>query len=157
MEGNRYAPPGAPLADPESLGVSTLYTPRQVYLASFLGGPLAGAWFFSRNLYFLNAASEARRILIIGLAVTLGLAPLLPFLPKSMPNVVIPLLYSYAFYRYAQRRFSASPNNAVTYFSGWRTWLTVVGISLAWSLPAVLIWIGAFALMTKLLPNTVHL
>jgi hypothetical protein len=73
-----------------------LYTPLQVRLGSFLGGPIASVYFLRENFRTLGKASEARATLGWGGAIVIGLLASLPFLPTRFPNYVVPLAYSYA-------------------------------------------------------------
>ena len=80
----------------ETAGTSRLYTPLQVRLGSFLGGPIAAAYFLRENFRVLGKVTEARSTVVWGAAFIAGLMVLLPFLPERFPNYLIPLLYSYA-------------------------------------------------------------
>lgn len=151
MEDNPYAPPTTRVADPATRGATTLYSPRQIYVASFLCGPLAGAWLFSRNLHYLQNESESRKLLVFGFSVMLALFPLFFFLPKNMPQVVVPLMYSYAFYYFAQRRFPT--NQGLAFFKGWRSWLKILGINVVWLILPILFWVAAWLLTAKLFPR----
>jgi hypothetical protein len=73
-----------------------LYTPLQVRLGSFLGGPIASVYFLRENFRTLGKASEARATLMWGGAFVICLLASLPFLPTRFPNYVVPLAYSYA-------------------------------------------------------------
>jgi hypothetical protein len=153
MDDNLYAPPRAHVADVaprESIG---LYSPRQIYTAAFLSGPLAGAWFLSRNFRLLAKNSPSRNALLIGILVTVGLFPLLLVLPKNMPRIVIPIAYSYPLYLFAQRRFSVQTDSRIEFLKGWRVWLKVIGVSLAWLALSFVIWLGAWVLASKFSPG----
>jgi hypothetical protein len=52
MDDNLFAPPRAHVADFVPSGAVNLYSPRQIYTAAFLSGPLAGAWFISLYVDF---------------------------------------------------------------------------------------------------------
>jgi hypothetical protein len=80
----------------EAARTSRLYTPLQVRLGSFLGGPIAAAYFLRENFRVLAKMPEARPTVVWGAAFVAGLMVLLPFLPERFPNYLIPLLYSYA-------------------------------------------------------------
>jgi hypothetical protein len=80
----------------EAARTSRLYTPLQVRLGSFLGGPIAAAYFLRENFCVLARVPEARSTVVWGAAFVTGLMVLLPFLPERFPNYLIPLLYSYA-------------------------------------------------------------
>jgi hypothetical protein len=153
MDENLYAPPRSHVADFAPSGSTNLYSPRQIYTAAFLSGPLAGAWFLSRNFHVLSKNSDCRRTLIIGGVVTVALFPLFLVLPKNMPNILIPIAYSYPFYYFAQRRFQADAERGMGFLKGWRIWLKVIGISLAWLTLTLMGWAAAWILTARFLPN----
>jgi hypothetical protein len=80
----------------ETARISKLYTPLQIRLGSFLGGPIAAVHFLRENFRVLGKVAEARTALVWGVAFIVGLMVLLPFLPDHFPNYVVPLLYSFA-------------------------------------------------------------
>ena len=66
----------------ESSGL--LYSPRQVFWASFFGGPFALTYLLSRNFIGQGRRDEARRYLAIGLAASTLVAVLLVMLPGKL-------------------------------------------------------------------------
>ncbi|WP_243288704.1 hypothetical protein [Geothrix terrae] len=96
---NPYAPPEALLAEPGAEVASErrpIYTPFQVRLASFLGGPFAAVFTLHQNFKALQDTRGQRLTLGLGIAFNVALLALLPFLPERFPRQVIPLLYSIA-------------------------------------------------------------
>ncbi len=75
---------------------SRLYTPFQVRLAAFLGGPFAAVYTLHSNFKVLGKDREKRLTLYWGIGFIIALCALLPFLPDKFPNIVIPLAYSIA-------------------------------------------------------------
>jgi hypothetical protein len=73
-----------------------LYTPLQVRLGSFLGGPIAPVFLLRENFRVLGKSAEARATTIWGGAFVACVLALLPFLPSRFPNYVIPIGYSIA-------------------------------------------------------------
>lgn len=71
-----------------------LHTVAQIAGATFLGGPLAGAWLMARNDRALGHADEARKTVIWGLVATAALVALVLVLPEGTPNGVIPVAYT---------------------------------------------------------------
>jgi hypothetical protein len=84
-------PPTIPSVPP-----AALYTPLQVRLASFIGGPFAAIYTLHSNFKRIGLAREGRLTLYWGGAFVLVLLAALPFLPDKFPNLVIPLAYSFA-------------------------------------------------------------
>ncbi len=66
----------------------------QIVAATFLGGPMAGAWLMARNYRTLDDKSAANKALLGGLLATAALIALLAVLPEGMPNGVIPVAYT---------------------------------------------------------------
>ena len=128
MDHNPYSPPAAPIADVVSAG--TLYSPRQIFAASFLGSPIAAAWFIHRNFMTLGHESRGLRTLWLGLAATVAVLVAGFFLPKNFPNVLVPLAYSIAINQYALFLFKAP--YVAHLIAGGRTgsWWRVIGVSL---------------------------
>jgi hypothetical protein len=153
MDENLYAPPKSNVADFAPNGSISLYSPRQIYTAAFLGGPLAGTWLISRNFHMLSESSDCRKSLYVGVAVIVGLFLLILVLPKNMPQVVIPIAYSYLFYNFAQRRFTANADRGISFRKGWRSWLNIIGISVAWLALTFMVWAGGWWLTAQFLPD----
>jgi len=153
MEDNLYAPPKSKLEDIASSSPARLYSPRQIYTATFVGGPLAGAWFLSRNFRVLSRGPESSRAIAIGVAVTVCLFPILLVLPEKFPRLVIPIAYSYAFRYFATRRFAANAAEGISFVCGWQNWFTVVGVAILWAIPALLFFTAASLLMDRFFPS----
>ena len=132
MDRNPYSPPNAPVADIVGSGPQSapLYSPRQMYLAAFLGTPIAAAWFMRRNFKTLGNESRAENMLWLGVVATVAVFSIGTLLPSGIPNMVVPIAYSYAIYQYASFLFKAEYDKHIN--AGGRkgsTW-TVVGVSL---------------------------
>jgi hypothetical protein len=97
---NPFAPPSAAVEDrdvnADLLPNAKLYTPRQIRIGTFLGGPIAAVYLLRANFIALNGISEARTTVLCGVALMAGLLVLVPFLPKHFPNYLIPLVISIA-------------------------------------------------------------
>ncbi len=140
MDRNPYSPPAAPVADIASAG--TLYSPRQIYVASFLGSPIAAAWFIHRNFMTLGNESRALRTLWLGFAATVAVVIAGFYLPNHFPNVLLPIVYSYAIYQYALLLFKSAYSTHLSGGGRKGSWWMVIGVSLL----AALILMGiAFA------------
>jgi hypothetical protein len=97
---NPYAPPSSAIGDSEPKAATPpnakLYTPAQIRFGSFLGGPIAAAYLLRENFLVLDRGPEARTTVVWGVVFVAGLMALLPFLPTRFPNLIVPLLYSFA-------------------------------------------------------------
>src|SRR5262245_42418667 len=80
-----------------------LFSPKQVFGATFFGGPLAGGWLLRRNYVFTNKKSEGRTALIWSLISSVAIICLCWFLPDRVPKFLLSLTYSWGFYVLAQR------------------------------------------------------
>ena len=136
MDRNPYSPPAAPVAD--AAGSRTLYSPRQIYVASFVGSPVAAAWFINRNFLALGNESRALRTLGLGLAATIAVVVVGFYLPNHFPSLLIPLAYSFAVYQYALFLFKGAYDKHLTEGGRKGSWWVVIGVSLL----AVLILFG---------------
>src|SRR5262245_54877305 len=113
MERNPYAPPKSKeseaAADGRSLSSfpveSRPYTPRQHFIAAFLGAPIAAAWLAAYNYRALGRAHDARQVLISGVVATLVVFAIAVVLPEDFPSVVLPLAYCFVVLTLAKQRF----------------------------------------------------
>ena len=130
MDRNPYSPPAAPSSDVVSSGSGALYSPRQIFVASFLGSPIAAAWFIHRNFMTLGNESRALRTLWLGLAATAAVIVVALYLPNRFPNAVLPLAYSIAIYQYALFLFKGAYNKHLTEGGRKGSWWVVIGVGL---------------------------
>jgi hypothetical protein len=117
----------------EALAVSQgtrVWSPRQIGLAALLGSPLAAAFFFSRNYVALFNGAGATRVLGLGVVATILVGVLAFFLPRNLPNSVLPAIYTIAIERYAAHCFETRYAEYVANGGTKGSWWTVVGISL---------------------------
>ncbi len=102
----------------------SLYSPTQVAVGSFVGGPMAAVYFLWENYVALENRSGARATLIWGTVFVVALLAILPFLPDKFPNLVIPIVYMVIARQIAEKgqmskqQIQASEN--YTFQSGWR-------------------------------------
>jgi hypothetical protein len=122
------------------------YSPRQIYLASFLGSPLAAAWFFSRNYLAVADRSRARRSLWLGLGASAVVLLVAFLLPPKFPNVLWPLTYSAVVYLYASSCFAAVYENYITRGGVKGSWWAVIGTSLGTCVVLIALAVAAFTL-----------
>jgi hypothetical protein len=70
-----------------------VYSPNQIAIGTYIGGPLAAMYYLKTNFDLLNKLDLSGKVLAIGGIVTLLLLLALPFIPESLPNQIIPLMY----------------------------------------------------------------
>jgi hypothetical protein len=87
------------MTDEPSEGDSTaskdlrFYDPYQIGLFTFFFGPLAGAWYLSRNWKAFGDEGAAFRTMLTGWAGTMLMIVCMQFLPEEFPKIVLPLAY----------------------------------------------------------------
>ncbi len=70
------------------------FSTGQIVLGTFLGGPLAATKMLRNNFKAAGDGDAASKTLLVGWLFTLFLIGVLPFLPKSFPNIAIPMGYT---------------------------------------------------------------
>jgi hypothetical protein len=121
-----------------------MYSPVQVGICSFVGGPCAAVFVLWKNFQSLGKNSFARQTLVWGLLLTLLIFSTIPFLPEKFPNTAIPVAYTaFALAINRQRQMSKKEISASALHevhSGWN----VLGISVSFlvaTLVALVLWI----------------
>jgi hypothetical protein len=132
----------------------TVYSPYQIYVASFIGGPLGGAWFLSRNYRALSNVAAATRSLVVGCIAVIVMLPLIFVLPQKFPNLVIPIAYSAAFYYFAKPRFAVDSARGIRFGNGWRHWVSLIGLAIFWLALTMALWMGCLLLLDRVLPGS---
>jgi len=90
---NPYASPES-VIEKRSVG-GALFTPLQVGIGTFMGGPLAGTYYLMSNFDVLNKHKEARYSLLGGILLTMVILGLLPIMPERFPNYILPISYAF--------------------------------------------------------------
>jgi hypothetical protein len=96
---NPYAPPKADLGRSSDTEVRTgnpMFSSRQAFIGTFLGGPLAGTYFLRANFLAKGDTAHARAATIVGVVASLAILAALPFLPERMPHMILPIAYAFA-------------------------------------------------------------
>lgn len=75
---------------------SRAYTQGQIFLGTFLGGPLAAIYFIKKNFDAMGDAKQSKQTIIIGLSLVAALLAILPFLPDFIPSVAYAAGYAAA-------------------------------------------------------------
>ncbi|MEH6638592.1 MAG: hypothetical protein V7717_04910 [Porticoccaceae bacterium] len=70
------------------------YSPKQIYVGTFLGGPVAGVYFVKKNFDEMLEQKASSLALLLGSLCVLGITILVFVLPENFPNTIIPILYS---------------------------------------------------------------
>lgn len=69
-----------------------LYTKRQIFWGTLLGGPLAAVFFLKKNFDELRDEEGARKTLLYGGLLTLALCVMIPFLPEHFPSILFAVI-----------------------------------------------------------------
>ena len=126
-----------------------VYTPIQIVLGIFLGGPFAAIYFLKSNFDILGKEDFSKRTLQIGLVFSLVILVALPFLPDATPNSVISVLYLIpvilTVQKYQLTKEEIANSEEYSFQSSWK----VFGMSVVWVLAFVIVSIlVTFALET---------
>jgi hypothetical protein len=147
MQNNPYKPPVAPVDGEASSSVSgKLFTPLQVALGIFFGGPIAFSYFLRANFMAMGDKQKAERVLRYGLLLTLVLLSILPFLPDQFPNYAIPIALAFVArhvvmsQQMTKEAIAESPR--FTFQSNWRVFGAVVVCALLFLAIALALWLA---------------
>jgi hypothetical protein len=113
MERNPYAPPKTELTEADADGgslpgfpiESKPHTPRQHFVAAFLGAPIAAAWLAAHNYRALARPQDARQVVMWGIVATVVVFGIAVVLPEDFPNAVLPLAYCVVVLMLAKQQF----------------------------------------------------
>ncbi len=72
-----------------------VYSPRQIFLGTALGGPLAAIYYLALNFRNMDNANGEQRVLMIGGALTFVLLLILLILPFNFPGIVLSLVFAF--------------------------------------------------------------
>src|SRR4051812_35538525 len=115
-----------------------IYSPKQIFAGSFLGGPIALVYFLRNNFQRLGNNTVAAQTLLWGVLFNIIILAAIPFLPKHFPNYVIPLAYSWIARGIADanqlNKESIATSLQFCFHSNWR----VLGLSVAFLLGTLL-------------------
>ena len=73
--------------------MSKMYSPTQIAVGTYLGGPLAAIYYLKINFDTLGKEKLSQQTTVMGALITILLIAVMPFIPASTPNSLIPILY----------------------------------------------------------------
>src|SRR2546430_5404072 len=85
------------------VGKTKIYSPIQVAVSSFVGGPFAAVFVLWKNFQGLGSTSRAAQTVLWGTLLALLIFAGVAFLPERFPNYVIPIAYGGAAMSIAQQ------------------------------------------------------
>jgi hypothetical protein len=111
---------------------SRLYSPRQIYVAAFIGSPVAACWCLARNYRQLGNPERAQKWLIWGGGGSIVIIVLLCFIPgaQRLPRYIIPIAYSFTFREIAMRIQGDAVAHHISAGGRLASWWLVIGVSL---------------------------
>ena len=113
-----------------------MYSPNQVFLGSFFGGPLAMLYFLWANFKTLGKSKEAKYTVIYGIAFALALILFLRFVPEQIPGAIAQCIYSFVALimvdTLQMSRDEIRATNNYSFQSNWRVLAYILGLYLMW-------------------------
>jgi len=126
----------------QSVSEAKLYSPTQVALSAFCGGPFAAVFVLKKNFDVLGGGSNSKKTIIWGAIFIVVLLLMLPFLPEGTPNVALPVAYAFAARsiaeKYQMSKKAILDSQQFSFQSNWN----VFGISVGFAILFMLIFIG---------------
>lgn len=135
MDPNPYAPPKSNVelttsGSQTTLPASRLYSQVQIAVGTFLGSPLAGGWFLSRNHRELGQEPLAKQAMWIGIGGAIVMMIIAFLLPDNFPNSVLPIACAAGFHALTEKRLGGVIKEHRAAGGSLFSWWRVVGISL---------------------------
>lgn len=123
-----------------------LFSSNQIWIATFLGGPLAFGYMTNKNHSALGQNNKGKNILIISIIFTILLFSALFLLPESIidkiPRSLLPIVYTAAGVAYVENTqgkiLKKHKENGNKFYSGW----SVFGTSIIAILPILLFFVA---------------
>lgn len=134
MSDQVYAPPKSDIRTPSDEAAQIkLYSPTQVGLGAFFGGPFAAIYFLKGNFDALQEFEFSRRVAIIGAVACVVMLAVIPFLPDNVPNNLFPLFYLIptvlTVKKYHPTKKEIQASERYSFQSSWK----VLGLSIMWT------------------------
>ena len=127
-----------------------IYSPKQIFLGSFVGGPIAAVYFLRKNFLTLENDAAASQTLLFGIIFNIAFISLMIVLPKNFPNFVVPLGYCLVAQSISQsmqfKKESMTASSEFHFESNGK----LVGIALAYFLATCALWILIFMALAQL-------
>jgi len=112
-----------------------IYSPKQIYISAFLGGPFAMVFVLKKNFDALGSKTGSKKTIIWGVIFNLLLFSLLPFLPEKFPNLILPIAYSVAAMQIAEKyqmsKKAISDSQQYGFQSNWNVFGMSIGFLIA--------------------------
>jgi hypothetical protein len=129
-----------------------LFSPAQIFVGSFIGGPIAAGWIMARNYQMLNRPERARQSAWLGVLFTVLVLMVAFMLPESATRSVWPILYNVLIYFYAAGQFGEITRKHYARGGVKPSWWRPVGIGVA-SIAIIMVATMVFAILFPSLFN----
>ncbi|WP_221932910.1 hypothetical protein [Thalassotalea sp. PS06] len=93
MENNVYAAPDSDVNVQSNSDVNKIYSPTQVAVGTFLGGPVGLMYFLMSNFGTLQKHDSKQKTLYAGIGLIVLLLLTMPFLPDDFPSLPFTVAY----------------------------------------------------------------
>jgi hypothetical protein len=127
------------------------YATKQIAVATFLGGPLAGCWLLALNYRLFKQSGNALFSIVGGMLATIAVLAVSLVLPPWLPKIVLPVAYSLAMRGLAQSLQGSSLDEHIRNGGRVGSWWIVVGISVL----CIAIMFGLVFAALLLFPNAI--
>jgi hypothetical protein len=121
-----------------------VYSPTQVGVSAFVGGPFAVVFTLWKNFIALGERHAATQTLIWGALFNVAVLAVIPVLPDKFPNTAIPIAYTVAAYlmarRYQLTKQAIRESEQYRYRSNWNVFGISVGFMLLF-LAVIALWL----------------
>lgn len=136
--------------------VTRYFSPNQIYVGTFLGGPIAGIWYLARNFNAFGQDESVRVTWLYGLLATLVFLEVAIFVPDEVPSVAFSAFYTgvvaFLLEKYQKTKLdSMMADNLTRRESNWK----VAGIAIVGMLAVLVVAIVLVALTEILFPGSV--
>lgn len=136
----------------EGILPSRIWTTRQIWLASFFGGPFGGCYLLRQNYKTFGNAVHAKRSLVVGIFSTFLLMMIYGFwdeLPQGFLRSFIPMAYTMLIWEFAKRSQGSQIKEMLASGVKRSSYWKLVGISFATlaSMFAICCCIGAVQIL----------
>jgi hypothetical protein len=127
-----------------------LFSPNQVAVAAFFGGPAAAVYVLWKNFAAVGKDQAAKLTIWFGSGLTVLILAIVPFLPDSFPNSALPAAYTVTAWQVARTyqvsKQQISVSEQYEFQSNW----TVAGIAVAFLIALVLVIVAELLLLDQL-------
>ncbi len=76
------------------MDIKEFFSPKQIYIGTLIGGPLAGIYYLSENFNHIEKANLASVCKLVGAIFTLLIFWIAFRIPDEFPNAIVPIVYS---------------------------------------------------------------